>query len=501
MSSKPSVLTGSDDYRQWLIEIQGIFQCKGLKRHFLGTAAEPALEEGETAHQFARRQREHELHTDQAVGLLKKYVASNLLPHIANISTCKQGLDILAKTLEPSGLARFSTAVSKLLTLQLDPSRSLNDYFVEMDALAAQSFRQLPAIDLPAAVTGATRVAAYNAIDDAFNRMIDKWLLMITLHALPPDYDVVRGVIQDWKETDLNLEKVRSKLRQREAELKQEDSDHLRRADARGIRYRQDRRAPPRDPTRPKSVTWDKLPTDPDRPRLPTDGTNPSSGPFCSYCKRSGHLRAECRKRASDLQRASVATDSASIAQDRSSSRIWGNSHSDDEGESHSSDSDAEDRAFFAHDTGYQPVTGEWLLDSGATSHMAAHHFWFDSYRAITGRTVRLGDNSIISVIGIGSVQATHYINGEPHDVLLHDVLHVPRISVNLISATRLTSAGYIVEIGCSHSRVYDPNSGRSLLQPEHRANSLVIKLYKNSLEEVALTVKDEPLSLHDLHR
>jgi hypothetical protein len=52
----------------------------------------------------------------------------------------------------------------------------------------------------------------------ALQTLVDKWTLAVTLHGLPPEYDTIKAIIQDW--TDIDVEKAKSRIREREVELK-----------------------------------------------------------------------------------------------------------------------------------------------------------------------------------------------------------------------------------------------------------------------------------------
>ncbi|KAL0375658.1 UNVERIFIED_CONTAM: hypothetical protein Scaly_0683400 [Sesamum calycinum] len=50
----------------------------------------------------------------------------------------------------------------------------------------------------------------------------------------------------------------------------------------------------------------------------------------------------------------------------------------------------------------YEPC--DWLIDIGVNVHVCAEKYLFVSYQAITGRTVSMGNSSIVEVLGVGSV-------------------------------------------------------------------------------------------------
>ena len=90
-----------------------------------------------------------------------------------------------------------------------------------------------------------------------------------------------------------------------------------------------------------------------------------------------------------------------------------------------------------------------WILDSGATSHIAHSLAIFNSHIPLVDRFVILPNKSKVQVMAIGSV----YLN---KDILLRDVLYIPSFTVNLISVSALihsnscdvkfTSAGFLIQ-------------------------------------------------------
>jgi transposase InsO family protein len=140
-----------------------------------------------------------------------------------------------------------------------------------------------------------------------------------------------------------------------------------------------------------------------------------------------------------------------------------------------------------------------WYLDSGATAHMASDIMWFSTYMALDDHEVLLGDNHRIQVSGRGNIKALHYINGEPQPLLLLNVLHVPAITKNLLSATRLAAVGLTTEITPNGCRVH--NQGSNVLHPVLVGRMLVVNLHLPTTRENALaaTIKEVPAAL--LHR
>jgi hypothetical protein len=67
-----------------------------------------------------------------------------------------------------------------------------------------------------------------------------------------------------------------------------------------------------------------------------------------------------------------------------------------------------------------------WIIDSGASHHMDASEVVYSSLDACKGPPILMGDNSFVEVTDKGRIELT---NGS-----FENVLHVPKLSVNLLS-------------------------------------------------------------------
>ena len=87
-----------------------------------------------------------------------------------------------------------------------------------------------------------------------------------------------------------------------------------------------------------------------------------------------------------------------------------------------------------------------WTADTGATSHMSPHRHWFAKYEPLS-IPIKLADGKIIYSAGIGSVQFQPvYKSHKMHLLEFQRVLHVPKLSSNLLSALYLSKMkGYRV--------------------------------------------------------
>lgn len=98
-----------------------------------------------------------------------------------------------------------------------------------------------------------------------------------------------------------------------------------------------------------------------------------------------------------------------------------------------------------------------WIVDSGASSHMSANRHFFESMEEPHGdtpRSVTVADGKKETVKGVGSCKIFCYgHNGEAKEILLSGVLYVPELDMNLVSVGRLVQKGAKVtfdEMGCT---------------------------------------------------
>ena len=102
---------------------------------------------------------------------------------------------------------------------------------------------------------------------------------------------------------------------------------------------------------------------------------------------------------------------------------------------SHASASQSELAAAFAP-TGITQFS--WLLHSGASFHMTFDATLLHSYQPIfPDLHVIIADGMTLLIASCGSLHTSHF-----H---ILDVAHIPKLSMNLISVSQLTSRGYLV--------------------------------------------------------
>ncbi|KAL1223435.1 Retrovirus-related Pol polyprotein from transposon TNT 1-94 [Cardamine amara subsp. amara] len=142
--------------------------------------------------------------------------------------------------------------------------------------------------------------------------------------------------------------------------------------------------------------------------KLFSKGSKPDN--IFNYCKGKGHWKSSCPKRKQ--------SGSVTVAEDYTKSEqdialvTDGNTHACD----------------------------VWVLDTRVSYHICPKREWFTTYTLVDHGCIKMANNSISQVVGIGSVKI------RTHDgrlCTLNNVRHVPSIEKNLIYASLLDSRGF----------------------------------------------------------
>ncbi|GKD82688.1 putative RNA-directed DNA polymerase, partial [Tanacetum coccineum] len=81
-----------------------------------------------------------------------------------------------------------------------------------------------------------------------------------------------------------------------------------------------------------------------------------------------------------------------------------------------------------------------WILDSGATCHVATRKDYYSSYTPGDFGVVKMGNTGLSRIAGIGVI-CMKFDTGM--ELVLHNVKHVPDMRLNIISTDLLNEDGY----------------------------------------------------------
>src|SRR5882762_1509487 len=140
----------------------------------------------------------------------------------------------------------------------------------------------------------------------------------------------------------------------------------------------------------------------------------------------------------------------------------------------------------------YSDACNEWMLDSGASDHISPHPSDFVPGSVLnTPGSIRLGNNSTMQYLGIGTVEATTMVHGSPQRISLQRVLYAPDASARFISISQLTTKGLRVLYTKDNCQISTPdNTTRATGTPRNGIYWLPLTIVPSSALASLSTVK-----------
>jgi hypothetical protein len=142
----------------------------------------------------------------------------------------------------------------------------------------------------------------------------------------------------------------------------------------------------------------------------------------------------------------------------------------------------------------YKTITN-WILDSGASSHMCSRKDILSNFSVRGGQFVTISDGSQIAIEGFGTLTFDVFgDDNQKYKFVLEDVAYVPKLKVNLISIWKLTSLEIKVMFTEQNCKII------------HSKGSISIGTMENSLYVMNTTHKDlethsSLLCIHEWHK
>lgn len=246
-------------------------------------------------------------------------------------------------------------------------------------------------------------------IADVGDPIPDKLKVAMLLCSLPDSFDALVTALEQRPSAELTLELVKSKLLA-EAEKRRERSGSSGATGGKALKV----------DYRPKNHP----------PRSDSGASGSQETRVCFSCKKPGHLKRNCR------------------SQQKVSGR------KPDEAKQRRDESDKAKQVQNVFDGPLAWIAGKveptsWFVDSGASKHMTGSREFFDELQETKGMSVMLADGEKAMVEGIGTGRITGVKeDGSPVDIILSDVLFVPKLASGLISVSTLTHKCFRVVFG-----------------------------------------------------
>jgi transposase InsO family protein len=205
--------------------------------------------------------------------------------------------------------------------------------------------------------------------------------------------------------------------------------------------------------------------------RLPV---NPHANYICNVCKQMGHIKAECT------------ADKLSIAELEQllKRKKMNKAKAANVGQDYTNCVTASNVLY---------ACGDWIIDSGATSHMTPHKNLFTDIDNSHRSLVRVADGKKIPATGIGKVKLELITSKGTKVLLLENVLHVPNLNSSLFSIREFTASGKSVMF--DSSKVYLMEKDEKLLIGQMKSDHY--KLYGTA---EAMLASELPC-VHELHK
>jgi hypothetical protein len=132
------------------------------------------------------------------------------------------------------------------------------------------------------------------------------------------------------------------------------------------------------------------------------------------------------------------------------------------------------DSAFLADFNRKKPSPHEWVLDSGATTHITPHRSMFYKYNEFPNpHPIGAADHGVFTAVGIGNIWIKIIQpNAKPVLLELQNALHAPGCSNNIISVNGLTRSGNTLSFAGDSCSVFNPK-GRHITQVSKQRGQL----------------------------
>lgn len=231
-------------------------------------------------------------------------------------------------------------------------------------------------------------------VDLGEEQLSEKWMVAMVLSSLPRSYDALVTALEARPEVDLTISLIKSKLideynRRKEANDSYESNNSV------------------------LKTTQSKL--------------------SCFFCKRHGHLKKDCKKYKAWKDKKSK---EEKMAADKTTVNDKANKVEQ-----------SSEFMFMVSSRGFN----EWIIDSGATSHVTSDKSHFTTFEHTTSTSLNVANGEKVNIRGKGTCKL-EFVNsdGIESSAIATDVLYAPEINGNLLSVKKLIDKGLSVNFSGS---------------------------------------------------
>src|SRR5258708_15295555 len=122
-----------------------------------------------------------------------------------------------------------------------------------------------------------------------------------------------------------------------------------------------------------------------------------------------------------------------------------------------------------------------FIIDSGASAHMCHDQSYYTSYQKLDHpKHIWIANDHTIDAISIGNIKIRTQLHGQSASGIIKGVLHLPELSVSLLSTAKLADAGVSTNTTPKHINLVNIHTGRLMDHAYHFHN-----LYKLKVEIV----------------
>lgn len=354
------------------------------------------------------------------IGLM---VEDNQLGHVKKAKNAKEAWNNIVEYHEKGTLSSKVYLLRKICDTKLRPSGNMEEHILEILKLVEQ-------------------------LEAMGESLAEHLVVAMILSSLPEKYNTLITALESRPEEDLKLEFIKGKLideYKRNHEMFKADEDLAMKS-----KYLHNRNLIPENIYR----------------------KTPNRNIFCNYCKKSGHLKSQCR-----------------ILLNRGDRKQYSKVSQVEEEPDESNEE--EDICFLSRENIEEG--NEWIIDSGATSHMSSDITIFENFIKRESK-VRIANGDVVYSKGVGNARIWYHGN-KLIQIKLENVLYVPHLDGNIISVNQIMKKGFQVQFINNMCEI--KRRGIVVATAELRNNMFVLPII-----EKALTAKNHNSNcLHSWHR